>query len=281
MLQQTQAQRVIPKWRVVLRRLPDAGGVRGRSARRRAAAVAGPRLPAPRPATCIWPRWRSRPSTAGRFQTISRPCSRCRASGRTRPGRCSRSRTSATWLWSTPTSPACSPARWASGSPRPPRSDSPIATCPHGTGGSGTRSLMDLGASVCRPSPRCDALSARRDVRLESRRTASSPTRPSDRLVSARDRRRTRAPTVRRVARSSAPWHPVPFRRAAVPRRHRRLPGRRRPRRRACRPAQLPVIVALWSPNSAITPGRDVTKAPIGSQPAVIAATMSSNAASA
>ncbi len=62
------------------------------------------------PATCIGRRSRSRPRTTGRFPPISTRCSHCRASGRTRPGPCSRSPTSATWPWSTPTSPACSPA---------------------------------------------------------------------------------------------------------------------------------------------------------------------------
>ena len=45
MLQQTQAERVVPQWRVIPRCLSDPCGVRRRRARRRAARVAGSRLP--------------------------------------------------------------------------------------------------------------------------------------------------------------------------------------------------------------------------------------------
>ena len=47
MLQQTQVPRVIPKWHAFLERVPHDRSVRGGAAGRRAAAVAGARLPAP------------------------------------------------------------------------------------------------------------------------------------------------------------------------------------------------------------------------------------------
>ena len=184
---------MIPKWQSFCAAYPTPAACARRTARRRAAAVAGPRLPAPRPQPASGRGrdrgrpWRGGPSGLEALLALpgigpytARGCARVRVRARRGRGRHQHR-------------PRPRPHGRASGSPQPPPSDSPIATCPRARAGSGTRSCMDLGASVCRPPA-----AVRRSVRWPRRAPGiapdgRNPTQPSDRRVSARGRRRTRA----------------------------------------------------------------------------------------
>ena len=185
MLQQTQAPRVIPKWTAFCATLPDTGGVRGGIARRRAAAVAGARLPAPGA------------QPARRRQRHRRAPRRCGARHDRRAARPARHR----------------PVHGAGGAgvrlrarrrrrrhehrPRARPGDGRAArrcvACqalgdalvPHGAGWVWNQVLMDLGATVCRPAPRC--ATARCPRRAPGTSPAGRrPTRPTARPASAR-----------------------------------------------------------------------------------------------
>ena len=144
---------MVPRWFDLPRRVPDAGGVRGRAARRRAAPLAGPRLPAPgaQPAS---PRPHASSDTDGAAsRRRSTACSPCPGSGRTRRGPCWPSPSSATSPSSTRTSPAC----WPAGSGRALRRRGrcrrrPTSCVPAGDGWVWNQALMDLGATVVRPA---------------------------------------------------------------------------------------------------------------------------------
>ena len=281
MLQQTQAPRVIPKWRAFCAAYPTPAAC--------AAAPLGDVLRLwqglgyPRRARNLHgPRSRSRRLTTARFPPSSRRCWRCRASGRTRLGPCSRSRSSATWRV-VDTNIARVLARTAGerldGTRRPAtrrwlraaRARLGVEPDAHGP----RRIRVPADAAVRR-------LSAGRDVRLEWCRTAA--TRPGRRIG-----RRQHAPGAVRRLRPRGPWSSScarltsgPARARRVPRRHRRLAPRRRPRDRRCRHPHPPVSVNLWaapwSPKSAITAACEMARALVR---VVIAATISSKAASA
>ena len=145
----------------VHRRLSDAGGVRGRIARRRPPPVAGTRLsptgeePARR---CGGDRRAARRRGARRSRVA---CWRCPASVRTPRERSSRSRTNATSRSSTRTSPECWPGRPAPGSPPEQAQAAADELVPRDEGWAWNQILMDLGAVVCRPTPDCGELPAR------------------------------------------------------------------------------------------------------------------------
>ena len=157
MLQQTQAQRVIPKWEAFCAAYPTPAAC--------AAAPLGDVLRLwqglgyPRRARNLHRAAVAIEAVArrGGSSRLSRRCSRCRASGRTRPARCSRSRSSATWRV-VDTNIARVLARTVGRAADRDRgaATSPTRYVPARHGWVWNQVLMDLGASVCRPSPRCD-----------------------------------------------------------------------------------------------------------------------------
>ena len=149
MLQQTQVDRVVPRWHRFLERFPTVQACRdgGAGAVVEEWAGLGYNRRALEPVALRAGRLSS--STGARSLTSWTGCWRCPASGPTPPGRCSRSPSSATSAWSTPTSAGCWPAGPAGVSPcgrcrpRPTRSSRPAAGWAH------NQAMLDLGATVC------------------------------------------------------------------------------------------------------------------------------------
>ena len=90
--------------------------------------------------------------------------------------------------------------------------DAADALVPAGAGWAWNQVLMDLGATVCRPAPRCARVPARRRRARGTSPVTRRPTRPPARPASAPARRRTRAATARPAAPCCGPSTTAPGR---------------------------------------------------------------------
>ena len=240
MLQQTQAERVVPSgWRSSTA-FPTPGGVRRRVAGRRAAAVAGARLPAPGPQPARRRGAGSSSATAASCPTTSTSCCALPGIG-PYTARAVRVFAFERDEAVVETNIARLLAR-TTGERLTPRRVQALADAlvPDGDGWTWNQVLMDLGATVCRPAPRCAECPVADDCAWHRARAA----RPgSGRRLGRRQHRSSRRfeGSVRQArGRVLHALADRPGRRRRVPGRRRRRARRRPPRRRRRPQLRLP-----------------------------------------